>query len=386
MERVYIRGRAITCSLGDDIESIITRVRNKECETVNLPIQIASLNYTRPYYRIPGEDKKTLSELHNYFYDILFGTVSRAINDAGLSDEEVQNSALFFGSTSIDMPMIEWPYKNAKENETTKLSDESPGYGKIISHVADHFNIKGPCYTFTTACTSSANCLLYAASMIQTGRIERAIVIGYDLYNNVGFYGFESLKLIEPFAYKPFDKNRIGIIMGEGCGAVVMDRRKKSEHDFVFLGGSNACDTFNVTTHNLQGDEIASVIRDALTNCGLSIDDIDAVKAHATGSPVNDVTEYNGMKLAFGDRMPPFNGIKPYVGHTVGASGVIELVIIAGSVARGFFPATPGFETVDEEINARPISEELKIERGNFMLNFFGFGGNCTSFIISNKV
>lgn len=385
MGKVYIRGQSLICSLGDDIDSIITRVRNKECETVNLPIRIGPLDYTRPYYRIPGEEKETLSDLDRHFYDILFDTVSRAIQDSGLSDAEVEKSALFFGSTSIDMPMIEWPYKNARENETTKLTDESPGYGKIASLVAERFNIKGPSYTFTTACTSSANCLLYASSMIQTGHIDQAIVIGYDLYNNVGFYGFESLKLIEPGTYKPFDKNRIGIIMGEACGAVVLDRRRKTERDFVFLGGSNACDTFNVTTHNVEGEEIAAVIKDALKNCNLSIDDIDAIKAHATGSPINDVTEYNGMKLAFGDRMPPFNGIKPYVGHTVGASGVVELIIIAGSISRGFFPATPGFQEIDGEINARPITEEMKVNRGNFMLNFFGFGGNCTSFIISNK-
>ncbi|TFH42896.1 MAG: hypothetical protein E4G96_02425, partial [Chrysiogenales bacterium] len=86
-----------------------------------------------------------------------------------------------------------------------------------------------------------------------------------------------------------------------------------------------------------------------------------------------------------GDSMPPFTGIKPYVGHTVGASGAIELIIIIESVARGFFPATPGFAEVDEEINARPLTEALKLSRGNFILNFFGFGGNCSSFIVTNK-
>jgi 3-oxoacyl-(acyl-carrier-protein) synthase len=251
--------------------------------------------------------------------------------------------------------------------------------------VAGKYDIKGPCYTITTACTSSANCLLYAASLIQTGQINRAIVIGYDLFNELGFYGFESLKLIEPGVYKPFDKDRIGVIMGEGCGVVVLDKAPKTRRDFRFIGGSNACDTFNVTTHNAQGDEIAHVIIEAMNNCNLSVNDIDAVKAHATGSPVNDVTEFNGMKLAFGEAMPPFTGIKPYIGHTVGASGVIELIIITESVLRGFFPATPGFESVDEEINARPITENLTIREGNFMLNFFGFGGNCTSYIISNK-
>jgi 3-oxoacyl-(acyl-carrier-protein) synthase len=385
MEQVYIRGKAISCSLGDEIEEVIDRVKNRECHTVALPINLATLKYARPYYRIPGGDEERRTDLEGYFYKILFDTVARAIGDSGLTDREVERSAIFFGSTSIDMPMFEMTYKKQANNGSKVLSDESPGYGKIVGVVAERFNIKGPCYTFTTACTSSANCLLYAASLIQAGHVERALVIGYDLYNELGFYGFESLKLIEPGAYKPFDKDRIGIIMGEGCGAVVLDRLQKTGKDFRFLGGANACDTFNVTTHNAQGDVIARVITKSMENCGLSADDIDAVKAHATGSPVNDVTEYNGMKLAFGEKMPPFNGIKPYIGHTVGACGVIELVIITASVARGFFPATPGFEQVDEEIQARPITENMSIRNGNFMLNFFGFGGNCTSFVVSNK-
>jgi 3-oxoacyl-(acyl-carrier-protein) synthase len=385
MQRVYIRGRGIACSLGSGVDDIIARVKKKECVTVDLPIRISSLDYTRPYYRIPGGDRERLSDLEQYFYRVLFDTVRRAIEDSGLTEKEIGSCALFFGSTSIDMPMFEQSYKRLQNDHAKILSHESPGYGKIAGMVAELFNVKGPCYTITTACTSSANCLLYASSMIKTGRAERAIVIGYDLFNELGFYGFESLKLIEPGSYKPFDKNRMGIIMGEGCGAVVLDKQRKSERDFCLLAGSNACDTFNVTTHNIQGEDIAHVIADALRNCALSVNDVDAVKAHGTGSPVNDVTEFNGMKLAFGDALPPFGGIKPYIGHTVGACGVIELIIITESVSRGFFPATPGFESVDDEINARPITENMNIERGNFMLNFFGFGGNCTSFIVSNK-
>lgn len=385
METAFIRGSAVTCSLGEEIDDIIARVKNKECRTTDLPITIAKLSYTRPYYQIPGGDIERASDLESYFYRVLFSTVSRAIESAGLSVDDVRGSALFFGSTSIDMPMFERVYKTREINSGKILSFESPGYGKIAGIVADKFGIMGPCYTFTTACTSSANCLLYAASMIQTGRIERAIVVGYDLFNEVGFYGFESMKLIEPFAYRPFDKNRIGIIMGEGCGAVVLDRQCATGRNFRILGGSNACDTFNVTTHNIEGDDIAFSILDALKNCGLTVRDIDAVKAHATGSPANDVTEYNGMKKAFGDSLPPFTGLKPYVGHTVGACGTIELILVTESIARGLFPATPGFKEADDEIGARPLTEPLAMTEGTIMMNFFGFGGNCTSYIVTNK-
>jgi len=385
MEKAYIRGSALVCSLGDDIGTIIKRIKNKECAAAELPISVASLSYTRPYYLIPGKDEERRTDLKRYFYNLLFGTVSRAIEDSGLTADETAHSALFFGSTSIDIPIFEMTYKKQAMSGSKMLSNESPGYGKIASMVAEKFDVRGPCYTFTTACTSSANCLLYAASMIQTGHIERAIVIGYDLFNELGFYGFESMKLIEPNGYKPFDKNRIGIIMGEGCGVVVLDRKPKHGRSFRLLGGSNACDTFNVTTHNIRGDDIAHVIRDAVRNSGLSSSDIDAVKAHATGSPVNDITEYNGMKAAFGDALPPFTGLKPYIGHTVGACGTIELIIVVESAERGFFPATPGFGEIDEEINARPITEHLSMNKGNYMLNFFGFGGNCTSLVISNR-
>ncbi|MBN2159540.1 MAG: hypothetical protein JW807_09100 [Spirochaetes bacterium] len=385
MDNVFIRGRAVACSLGEETDGIIERVRKMERPISDLPIRIASLDYTRPYYRIPGGDRERDADLEKYFYDTLFGTVSRAVDDAGLSAEEIRDSALFLGSTSIDMPMFEQTYHRDGEHGSKRLSYESPGYGKIVNAVADRFGITGPCYTFTTACTSSANCLLYAAAMIRTGRIERAIVIGYDLFNEVGFYGFEAMKLIEPFGYKPFDKNRIGIIMGEGCGAVVLDSRRASAKDFRFLGGSNACDTFNVTTHTIEGDDIAFVILDAMKNCGLSAGEVDAIKAHATGSPANDSTEFNGMKQAFGGSLPPFTGIKPYIGHTVGACGVIELVIVTESISRGFFPATPGFEQVDDEINASPVTRALEMSAGTIMCNFFGFGGNCTSYIVTNK-
>ncbi len=385
MNDVFIRGRALTCSLGDDVDGVITRVKNGECATVCMPVRVASMDYARPYYRIAGDENSDRSDPDRLFYDILFRTVSRALEDSALTAVEIESCALFFGSTSIDIPVFECAYRQAVLDKTKNSPAGSPGYGKLAGLVAERFCVRGPSYTITTACTSSANCLLYASAMIRTGRIDRAIVIGYDLYNELGFYGFESLKLIEPFVYRPFDKNRIGVIMGEGCGAVVLDKNPGPGGGFIFLGGSNACDPFNVTTHNADGSGIAHTITDALGNCGLHNGDIEAIKAHATGSPVNDLTEFNGMKLAFNGILPPFSGIKPYVGHTVGACGAIELIIITASVERGFFPATPGFSEVDEEINATPLTEHRPAGPGNYMLNFFGFGGNCTSFIVAYR-
>jgi 3-oxoacyl-[acyl-carrier-protein] synthase-1 len=91
------------------------------------------------------------------------------------------------------------------------------------------------------------------------------------------------------------------------------------------------------------------------------------------------------MKLVFGNALPPVTCIKPYVGHTVGASGVIELIIVTESVKRSFLPATPGFQTRDEELSITPVLENLSMNEAVLMLNYFGFGGNCTSLVVSNK-
>jgi 3-oxoacyl-(acyl-carrier-protein) synthase len=221
--------------------------------------------------------------------------------------------------------------------------------------------------------------------MIAGGEIDRAIVIGYDLFSNIGFCGFEAMKLIAPLPYRPFDKNRQGVVMGEGCGAVILDGKSVAESDFCFLGGANGCDTYSVTTHDPQGAAIANVMRQALAHARVDPGDIDAVKAHATGSYHNDLTECNGLKQVFKGRMPPVTGLKPFVGHTVGACGVIELILFSEAVSAGFVPATLGFEVPDEELGLTPLVRPLDIGAGTFLLNFFGFGGNCVSLVISNK-
>jgi 3-oxoacyl-(acyl-carrier-protein) synthase len=381
-EKVYISGKAVNCSLGEDLDEVIASIRDKVVRVDDLPLTLVRLPYTRPYYRM-RRDRGTDTE--KLFYDVLLETTAKAFDDAGLDECEIRDMSIFFGSTSIDIPIYESYYEKSDTNGSVYFSQASLGYGSIIADAARHFDIRGGCYTFTTACTSSANGLLYAAEMIRLGAIERALVIGYDLYNHTGFYGFESLKLMSPTHYRPFDKNRDGIIMGEGCGAVILEGKKRRDADFHILGGANLCDTFNVTTHTVEGDFIAETIEQALANAGLKPADIDAVKAHATGSDNNDRTECNGMKKVFGDGMPPVTGIKPYVGHTVGASGVIELIIVTESVKRGFFPATAGFAQPDEELGVTPLMDNLEIDRGNFMLNYFGFGGNCTSLIVSNR-
>jgi 3-oxoacyl-[acyl-carrier-protein] synthase-1 len=172
--------------------------------------------------------------------------------------------------------------------------------------------------------------------------------------------------------------------MGEGCGAVVLDKHPGAPGDFRYLGGANSCDTYSVTTHDPEGGPIAEVMGRALSDAGVSPGSIDVVKAHATGSHQNDLTECSGLRRVFEDGLPPVTGLKPFIGHTVGACGVVELVLLTEAVKRGFVPPTLGFEEMDEALAVAPITSPLELTAGTFLLNYFGFGGNCVSLVVSN--
>ncbi len=379
--RVNIRGQAVHCALGDDIERVIASMQTNQIQATDMPLSLTDSNDSRQYYRLPPKDTNHTQSSEKYYYDVLFDTIEAAIEDAGLRLDEIEKLPVFFGSTSNDIPIYENTYKTSRN----VLSQTSSGYGNIANEIANRFNIKAACYTFTTACTSSANGIIYAADMIAQGLIESALVVGYDLFSNLGFYGFQSLKLISPSPCKPFDKNREGIILGEGCGALVLDKKSRTPIDFHYLGGANICDTYSITTHNPTGDQIAAVMCEALNRSGIEPQQIDAIKAHATGSYHNDLTEGNGLNQVFKNQIPPVTGLKPFIGHTVGACGVIELILFTEAVKSGFIPATLGFEDIDDEINIEPITEPLSVQAGTFLLNYFGFGGNCVSLVVSNK-
>ena len=380
-DRIYIRGKAVNCALGDDIERVVASIKAGRVQVADVPLALIDSNYSRQYFLLPPIDPNHSQRRQTYYYDVLFNTIEKAIADADLKPHEIRELSVFFGSTSNDIPIYEDTYKTSRQ----VLSQTSSGYGNIANEIACHFDIKAGCYTFTTACTSSANGIIFAADMIAQGFIKRALVVGYDLFSNLGFYGFESLKLISPSPCKPFDRNREGIVIGEGCGALILDPKNATLKDFYYLGGANICDTYSVTTHNPEGDQIAAAIREALACAGVESRQIDAVKAHATGSYHNDLTEGNGLNQVFNNHIPPITGLKPYIGHTVGACGVIESILFTEAVKSGFIPATLNFEKIDNEINIEPLTRPVSIQTGTFLLNYFGFGGNCVSLVVSNK-
>jgi 3-oxoacyl-[acyl-carrier-protein] synthase I len=382
---VWTRGKAVACALGDDLKAVAAGMRAGSVSMAQIPLAITDPDESRPYYLMPEQVRNRWPDAHSRFYGVLLQTVQKAVDDARLSAADLKDMGIFLGSTSMNIPVFEAAYADSDSGVRDYFTQTVSGFGVIAAEVASRLGIWGPCYTFTTACTSSANGLLYAAAMIEQGSLERALVIGYDLFNLLGFYGFESLKLLSSSRYRPFEKRRDGIIMGEACGAVILDTRPGGAGRVRILGGANTCDTHNVALHNTDGDVVARVMQAALDVVGIAPAAVTAIKAHATGSYHNDLTEAKAIHKVFGPQYPPVTCLKPFVGHTVGASGVVELVLFAQSITAGFLPAAAGFEMADEELELVPLVTPTPVGRGVFMLNYFGFGGNCTTLMVANK-
>src|SRR5512137_1594649 len=128
----FVTGRALTCSLGDSLEGIVEAVRGQRLKVQQLPFTLAGLPYTRPYYLIGRDGRDRLENRSEaYFYELLFATVSRALADAGLSGAEIREMPLFFGSTSMDVPVFEGRHRTDRASMSDIFLQESNGYGKI---------------------------------------------------------------------------------------------------------------------------------------------------------------------------------------------------------------------------------------------------------------
>ncbi|MCG6534626.1 MAG: hypothetical protein L7F78_08055, partial [Syntrophales bacterium LBB04] len=155
-QSAFITGKAMTCSLGDSLEAIVDAVRHKRIRLEHIPFAMARLPYSRPYYLINGsESDKLENRSADYFYGTLFAVVSRALGDAGMNEAEIADLHVFLGSTSMDVPVFEGNHR-CVSTVSGMFLESSSGYGKLAGAILARFGMGGNCYTFTTACTSSA--------------------------------------------------------------------------------------------------------------------------------------------------------------------------------------------------------------------------------------
>lgn len=366
----YVLGGGLVTSLGRGLPAHARALAAGQARPGLAPVSFAGRSLPYHFAADPREEGVSFTRL-------IEQAVGDALAAAALPPEAVSRLGLFVGSTSLDLPLHEAAYAATYARGDVPAVKE-PGYGNLARHIAGHFGIAGPQYTLNTACSSSANAVLYARAMLAEGRIDHALVVGAEGYNRLSLLGFAALLLLTREGYRPFDRARDGLVLGEGVGALVLGREARPGA-YAVTGAATACDPSSPTSS--QTERVAEVIRGALDDAGLAPGDFVAIKAHGTGTPSNDLSEGQALLAVFG-APPPLTSIKPYFGHTLGACGAIEVLCMLACWQEGFLPATPGFTAADVALGLRPEAAKRPLPAGAMLCNFCGFGGNNTSLVL----
>lgn len=378
MRPAYIRGTGLSCTLGLDAEACVTAMCSGKASPQQLTVDGFAEPLRLPYYRIP--DGTALFDPAR-FQTLLQQAVRKALARAGLSSTERRTLPVFVGSSCFSIGCSESSYAHALAQDAgNAIAMPFCGYQDIASIVQRACGSRGATYSYNTACTSSANALLAALRMLAVGEYPQALVVGAELANRTTLAGFHGLQLTAD-RMQPFDARRQGLVLGEGVGAVLLSAQPGSTSELRLLGGANNCDGWSVVTANPDGKSVAAVLRSSLDNAGVHTAQVRGIKAHGTATPAGDSAEALGLRQVF-EELPPVSVLKPYLGHTLGACGVNELVLYAGALQQGLLPATPGFDMPDPELEVHPLQAPAAAPPGYYLLNHFGFGGNNTVLVV----
>jgi len=378
---VYVNGLGLSCALGRGVDACVRAMNDGPIRTIPLSLSGFNEPVRMPYYAMAGGDADQSLFDAGRFARLLPEAAAEALEQAGLASEARRGLPLFVGSTSFEV--------SSAEAEYLDLLAREPGSAFALPYVG--FQQAGEClreslalavgrdFAFNTACTASANALLAAQRMISLGVLDRALVVGVEFANRTTLAGFSGLQLLAD-ELRPFDVMRQGIVLGEGLGAALLSARPGGL-GLVLAGGASNSDTFSVTSANPDGSSISALLRAVLGQAGLAPDQVRGIKTHGTASPQNDLGEAAGLRQVFG-AMPPLTALKPYLGHTLGACGVIEMALFASALGQGHLPPVPGFSREDPALGVRPLTADAPAPPGHYLLNYFGFGGNNTALLL----
>ena len=322
-------------------------------------------------------------------------TASRlAIEDAGIQKSELKDKTIgvCVGTTMGEPQVMEslgtkfypqgGPIKANKESVVTYPANS------ISNNIAHYFKLNGPNLIFSSACAAGNYAIMHAFQMIKSGRVGCMLAGGADTLSRVAFTGFFRMFTMAPEKCQPFDRNRKGMLVGEGAGMVLMEEMEaaKKRNATIYaevLGGGLACDAHHMTDPSIEG--IAKAIQKSISNSNITINDVDYISAHGTGTRGNDKAESLALNKVFGKRLKDISlsSIKSMLGHTMGAASAIETIACCLVIKHEIIPPTINFEKEDPEchVNCTP-NQSVKRNINIALNNSQAFGGNDASLVL----
>lgn len=245
------------------------------------------------------------------------------------------------------------------------------------------FDVDGPIVTIANACATGANVIGYGFYLVRSGQYAIVVCAGYDALSELIFAGFDSLQAMTTELCRPFDKNRSGLVIGEGVGVLVLESAERAKERGARILGEVAgygqtIDTHHLTQPHPEGEGALLAMQQAIDSAGLTPSDIDHVNAHGTGTPQNDAMESKAIQRCFGDagKHVPVTSVKGVIGHTLGGAGAVEGAISLLSLQHQWVPPTANYETADAACDIAIVAQKAHPHPMRAVLsNSFGFGG-----------
>jgi 3-oxoacyl-(acyl-carrier-protein) synthase len=311
----------------------------------------------------------------------------QAIKDANLQDLANPGVALINATTVGGMCLTDELYSDAHAGAQGSAYLSSYDLGSVAVYLQSRYGIQGIINTFNTACSSSANALMYGARLLQHGRADKVIAGGVDSLAKFTLNGFNALRILAPELCRPFDRDRQGLNLGEGAAFLVLEREEDLKAGTtvyaVLSGAGNAADAYHPSSLSDEGEGPFRSMQLALKAAGLQASDISYINAHGTATENNDEVEARAMLRLFGENMPPFSSTKGATGHTLGAAGAVEAVFsVLNLIHQEVYPGLR-FEHPIAQSDLKPVTGYEQRSLSHVMSNSFGFGGNCSTLIFS---
>ena len=253
--------------------------------------------------------------------------------------------------------------------------------GVMAAAVTNYFNNPNQPVVVSNACISGLQAIQYACQTLQHGAYKHVIVTGADCFSEFILSGFHSFQALSPFPCTPFDKNRSGLSLGEGCGTLILSATKMNEENIEILSVVSSNDANHLSGPSRTGEGLSLAILGAIREAGILASDIDVISAHGTATIYNDEMESLAFQTADLTSKPAYS-IKGSIGHTLGAAGIIETIYLANSIKQNKLIPSAGYKDPGTSVKLIITTEAVQKELHIGLKTASGFGGGNTALIL----
>lgn len=319
-----------------------------------------------------------------------------AIEDSkvDLSKEDSFRIGVSMGTTMGEPQILEEAvnikYKSGSPDQIPQHLPRQYPCATIPANVARIFGLKGPHIIIPTACAAGNYAIGYAFDLIRLGKADMMIAGGSDPFSGIAFTGFNRLLATTPDIVRPFDLNRAGMAVSEGAGILVVESlshaiARGANIYAEIIGYGLGCDAFKMTIPDPEGSGGILALKRSIENSGISIDDIDYICAHGTGTGENDKSETLIVKTVLGEkaRTTPVTSLKSMLGHTMGAASAIEAAGCALMIKHGTILPTINYNDPDPECDLDYVPNQARSADLDVVIsNAYAFAGNTSSLVL----